>query len=802
MIQRILLLWSVMMILLATTQAQDKGMVKGKVFDARSKEPVPFATVVVFGTNIGTVSDFEGNFVIAGLNSGFIQINVSFVGYKTYVTESFMVSPTKNIYLEIPLERGEFVLEAVTVRASPFRRSEIAPLSLRRINIDEIEKNPGGNRDISKVIQSLPGVAPTVVNRNDVIVRGGGPNENRFYLDGVEIPNLNHFATQGSSGGPVGIINVDFIREVNFYSGSFPSNIGNSISSVIDLRQIDGNPEQLKVKAAVGASDLALTLDGPIKENTTFIFSARRSYLQFLFSVLGLPFLPTYNDFQFKTRTRFDPKNEITIVGLGAYDVSRLNTGLENPNEFQRYILGYLPEYDQWNYTLGAVYKNFPGNGFHTLVVSRNMLNNRQYKFPDNNESLPKTLDYRSWEAENKIRYERNLIVDGFNLTYGAGLEYARYYNSTYRARYIGVVFSPEQYNSSIDLFKYALFGQISRTYFNRLTPSFGIRTDANSYNPEMRSLFRQISPRFSLSYEIRPALFLNTGVGRYYQIPLYTSLGYANSLGELVNRTNKLRYIQSDHFTLGTEWQPDENSQLTAEGFLKVYDRYPVSLIDSLPISSKGVDFGSFGDEPLVSNGKGRAYGLELLYRHKKLLGFNTILSYTLVRSETRLMNNNLEPTGTWVPTSWDNIHILNLTATRSFNQGWEIGFKWRFVGGTPYTPYDLETSSLISVWNVQRRPLLDFSQFNSKRLKPFHQLDVRVDKSFFFSRWMLNLYLDVQNIYNFQSDRPPVYTLATDENGAPLVNPNDPSRYVLKKLEGSGGGTILPTVGIIIEF
>ncbi|MDI3526127.1 MAG: hypothetical protein PWR03_310 [Tenuifilum sp.] len=388
--------------------AQDKGLVKGRVFDSKTNEPIPFATVVVFGTTIGTTSDFDGNFVIAGLEPGWVELQVSFIGHKPYVTPAVMVTRSKNVFLEIPLEEVALDIEGVVVTASAFRRSEEAPLSLRRIGIAEIERNPGGNRDISRVIQSLPGVAPSLAYRNDVIVRGGGPNENRFYLDGVEIPNLNHFATQGASGGPVGIINVDFVREVNFYSGAFPSSAGNALSSILDFRLIDGNSERLKVKAAVGASDLALTLDGPLSKNTTMIFSARRSYLQFLFSALGLPFLPTYNDFQFKTKIRIDSKNEIIVLGLGAIDDFELNLGLKNPDEYQNYILGYLPVNTQWNYTLGAVYKHYADNGYHTIVVSRNMLNNRQYKFTNNDENLPKLLNYTSWEAENKLRYEHD----------------------------------------------------------------------------------------------------------------------------------------------------------------------------------------------------------------------------------------------------------------------------------------------------------------------------------------------------------------------------------------------------------
>jgi len=783
--------------------SQETGVIKGRVYDKQNNEPIPFANIIIFGTTIGTTSDFDGNYLFTGLKPGYVEIRVSAIGFKPYISEAILVTNAKTAFVDLPIEQTSVELEGVVVKASTFRRSDDAPVSLRRIGIDEIEKNPGGNRDISRVIQSLPGVASSLAYRNDVIVRGGGPNENRFYLDGIEIPNLNHFATQGASGGPVGIINVDFVREVNFYSGAFPANFGNAMSSVLDFRQIDGNKEKLKVKTAVGASDLALTLDGPISNNTSFIFSARRSYLQFLFNALGLPFLPTYNDFQFKTKTKFDSKNELTIIGLGAIDDFELNTGLKNPDESQRYILGYLPVNTQWNYTLGASYKHFKKNGFETYVVSRNMLNNRQFKYQNNDESQPKLLDYKSWEAENKFRYERQLKVwSNYDLNFGAGMEYARYFNSTFRAKYVGETYQPDNYETNMDMFKWNLFGQINHTYFQKLTLSLGLRADANNYSSEMSNLFKQISPRFSASYEITPEYYLNFNVGRFYQQPSYTTLGFSNAAGELVNKSNGLKYIKSDHIVFGGEWLPNESSRLSVEGFLKLYNNYPVSLIDSVSIASKGADYGTFGDEPVKSVGKGRTYGAEFLYRNKSLLGFNTLISYTLVRSESAKMDGNLNPTSGFIPTSWDNEHLISVTATRTFKRGWDVGFKWRLVGGAPYTPYDLQTSALIDVWNTRNQAVLDYGKFNTLRLGVFHQLDVRVDKMFYFSKWTLNLYVDVQNIYNFKGEAADNYVTEFDTNGNPITNPTDPTRYLLKKLKNDGSGTILPTIGIIIEF
>ena len=795
---------SLSLLVFANLLAQDAGIIKGVVYNRKNNEPIPFANVVVWNTTTGTTTDIDGKFALTGLKPGYIEIRVSSVGFKTYISESILITVAHSAFIEIQLEETSIEIDEVVVKASPFRKSAESPVSLRRIGIDEIEKSPGGNRDISKVIQSLPGVASTPAYRNDVIVRGGGSNENRFYLDGVEIPNINHFATQGSSGGPVGIINTDFIREVNFYSGAFPASTGNALSSVLDFKQINGNKDELKVKTALGASDLALTLDGPFGDKSSFIFSARRSYLQFLFDALGLPFLPTYNDFQVKTHTHLSKKSELTIIGLGAIDVSKLNLGLKNPTEDQRYVLSYLPVYKQWNYILGAVYKRYRDNGYDTWVLSRNMLDNRQYKYQDNITSNPKLLDYTSQEAENKFRFEREIEnKNGYKFEYGLGFEYAHYTNNTYKAFFKNGIVDPISYDTNLDLFKWNTFGQLSKSFLKeKLTLSLGIRADANSYSKQMSNLFDQLSPRFSLAYQFKPNFFINLNTGIYYQQPPYTTLGFGDNQGNLVNKYNGLTYIQSNHYVAGLEWRPTNGSKLTLEGFYKLYSHYPFSLNDSISLASKGADFGSFGDEPVLSIGKGRTYGLELFYQNKDLLGFNVILSYTMAWSQSNKVDKDLKNLNSFIPTAWDNRNLLNITATKVFNKTWNFGFKWRYVGGAPYTPYDLNKSSLIAAWNVQPNGYLDYSQFNSKRLKPYHQLDVRVDKMFYLKKWTLNFYVDVQNIYNFKYDQVSRLTAVVDQNQQPVVDPNDPSRYLLKTVDSKGSSSILPTVGVIVEF
>jgi hypothetical protein len=788
-------------------QEDGKGIIEGRIFNISTNQPVEFASIVIWGTTIGSVSDLDGRFLFTGIKPGYVELRVSSVGFKPYVSEPILVTNANRVNIEIPLEEAVIAINEITVKVSPFRKKEESPVSLRRISIEEIDKNPGGNRDISKVIQSYPGVGSTVSFRNDLIVRGGGTGENRFYLDGVEIPNLNHFATQGASGGAVGILNVDFIREVNFYSGAFPANRGNALSSVLEFSQIDGNNDKLKFKGSVGATDLALTLDGPIAEKTTFIASVRRSYLQFLFSVLELPFLPTYNDFQFKVKSRINEKNEITFLGLGSYDISNLNLKA-NKTEAQRYILSYLPVQKQWSYTFGLVYKHYYKNGFDTWVLSRNHLNNGSFKYYDNIEvdSL-KTFDYNSYEGENKLRYEHtSRFENGFKLNYGANFEQAHYTNTTYSRSFANDLPFSIDYKSDLSLLKWGIFGQVSKGLVKeRLILSFGARMDANSYSKETNNLLKQFSPRFSASYLITQRWYLNFNIGRYFQQPPYTMLGFRNNSGVLINKENGIKYLRTDHLVAGFEFLPEENSKLSLEGFYKWYADYPVSVIDKVSLASKGGGFGTFGDEEVVPLARGRAYGLELFYRNRDLAGFNVIFSYTLVRSKSQKIDQMLQPVDSYIPTAWDNKHIVNLTSIRKFKKDWQLGFKYKFLGGTPYTPWDLLTSAKRPAWDSKGQGYLDYEQFNSFRLKGFNQLDIRADKEFYFNKWTMTLYTDIQNILNMKADQPKNLFRVEDANGNPVItNPEAPyaeQLYELKLVKAEVG-TILPTIGIIVEF
>ena len=766
--------------------------IKGVVIDKSTRQPLEFVNVLVVGLGIGASTDANGNFLITQVPPGIYRLQASFLGYKTELTPEYRVNHVTP-YVQIELEEENASLNEVVVTASPFQKVPESPVSLRVIGLQEIEKAPGANRDISKVVQNYPGVAFSPIGyRNDLIVRGGGPSENRFYLDGVEIPNINHFSTQGASGGPVGLIDADLIRSVKFYSGAFPADKGNALSSVLDFSLRDGDMERNSLKATLGASEVSLSSNGHIGNKTSYLVSVRQSYLQALFKILGLPFLPAYTDASFKIKTRFDSHNELTLLGLGGIDRMKLNLGIEG--EDAEYMLSYLPEINQETYTVGGVYRHYSQRHVQSIVLSQSYLNNRNVKYRDNDESSEENLTLRlgSIEQETKLRMENTSSWSVWKVKAGFDLNYSRYKSNEYRKVFANAL-REYDYHTDLSLWRWGMFASVDYAAPDKsFTASMGVRTDGNNYSDKMKELWRQLSPRLSVSYQLIEGLTLSGHVGLYYQLPSYTALGFKGEEGEYVNR--HLDYISVSQESLGLSWTPNENMELSAEGFYKLYGHMPFSLSDQIPLYCKGNDYGTIGNEALSSEAKGRSYGVELMFKWLLTQKLNLSSSLTIFKSEFKDGEQ-----GSYVPSAWDNRFILNMSGTYNFPKHWSLGAKVSCIGGSPYTPYDVEKSSLVEAWNVQGRAYYDYSRYNQERLPVFGQLDVRVDKTFYLKKCMLGFYLDIQNI-TASKLRQPDALMSTGQ----IENPSAPlseQRYVMKSIRQESG-TFLPTLGITFEY
>ena len=773
--------------------AQPVHQVKGTVIDKSSRQPLEFINVMIVGLNKGGVTNAEGKFSIGQVPPGIYRLQASAIGYKTVTTPEYILS-TRDLHIQIEMEENQTELEGVTVTASPFRRDIESPVSLRIIGLQEIEKSPGANRDISRIVQSYPGVAFSPIGyRNDLIVRGGSPSENRFYLDGVEIPNINHFSTQGASGGPVGILNADLIREVNFYTGAFPTDKGNALSSVLDFKLRDGDMERNSLKATLGASEVSLASNGHLGKKTSYLVSVRQSYLQFLFDMLGLPFLPTFTDAQFKLKTRFDARNELTVLGLGGIDKMKLNTKADD--EDNEYILSYLPKIQQETFTLGAVYRHYAGAHVQSVVASHSYLNNRNTKYQQNDESDPEhlMLRLRSTEQNTQLRLENSSSFRNWKVTVGTSLDYSQYSNTTFQKVYTDRA-QTFDYHTYLGIMRWGLFGTVNYTSIDeRFTASLGLRADANNYSAAMKDLSDQLSPRLSLSYQLTEHWSLSGNAGLYYQLPPYTALGFKNNNGLYANKY-ALRYMQVSQGSVGLNWRKGDTFEVSVEGFYKDYDKIPLSVADGIPLTCKGNDYGVIGNELLTSTAQGRSYGAEFLLKWLVAKKLNLASSFTLFKSEYRT-----DKESEYIASAWDNRFIFNLRGTYNLPRHWSVGMKVSCIGGAPYTPYDADKSSLVTAWNAQGKPYYDYTRYNEERLPAFTQVDIRIDKTFYLKRCMLGFYIDLQNIAGSKLKQADVLM-----STGVIKNPDAPiaeQRYVMKSLKQESG-TLLPTLGITFEY
>ena len=767
--------------------------IHGKVIDQKTRQGIPYANVYIEGNiQTGTATDSIGRFQINNAKPGIHRLVVSCIGYKDKLTSEYMVS-ARTPFIEVELEEDAQMLGEVTISPSPLRRTTESPVSLFVIGLQDIEKIPGANRDISRIVRSFPGVSFSPIGyRNDLIVRGGGPSENRYFMDGIEIPNINHFSTQGASGGPVGIINSDLVREINFYTGAFPANRSGALSSVLDFSLFNGNPERQDFKATLGASEVSLSGSGHFSEKTTYLFSARQSYLQFMFKLLGLPFLPNYIDGQFKIKTRLNDKHELMFLGLGGIDRMKLNT--DEKNEENEFLLSYLPVVHQDTYTLGASYKHYGGRNTQSLFLSHSYLNNRMTKYVNNDESSEENLmlRLRSSEQKTSLRFENRSSIGKWTWKQGAEMSYSRYTNHTIQRFYANQQASWIDYQTDLGIWSWGGFVSGDYTSPNqRLTSSFGIRVDASNL-AKMKNPFHQLSPRISANYTFNEHWSVAGNVGIYYELPPYTALGFKNNEGNWVNRELKYQRVASG--SMGVNWRPVRQVIVSVEGFYKRYSQMPLCILDNIPLACKGNDYGIFGNEALVSSAQGRAYGVELLAKWHVPDKINASASLTLYQSEYR--NNKNSP---YLPSAWDNRYILNMSCVWDLPRQWSLGAKLSMIGGSPYTPYDIEKSALVEAWNAQGRPYYDYGLYNTERLSSFAQLDLRIDKNYYFKQWRLGWYVSIQNVTGSKLKQQDAFlsTGIIENPSAPMTE----QRYKLRTVKQETG-SIIPSIGITVEF
>lgn len=702
------------------------GSIRGAIVSESTEEPITGANIVVLNTNLGAAADVDGRFVITGVPVGTYQLRVSGVGSKPVVVADVVVAVRRPVDLVIRLEEAVLSISEVEVQASYFRNTPDAPVSVQRLSYEEIRRSPGAFEDVVRAVAVLPGVAQAAPGRNDLVVRGGAPSENLFVIDNVEIPSINHFGTQGAGGGPLSFINLDLVRETAFSTGGFGVRYGDRMSSVLTLDLQDGRMDAIGGKGTISASQFGLNLQGPVTSDGSFIFSARRSYLDFIFKAAGFSFVPQYWDFLGRVSYTLDRNNSLTFLAVGAIDdVTFLNGDADARFDNSR-ILGTA----QRQYASGVTWQHLLGNGFSRVTLGRTYVS---YNGIQRDSLLTPIFTNRSKEGETSIRADVVLKPSRMTeLSFGSQVKYIRFVSDLalpgYRTTF-GDSLDVNVRNFLSTGYKGSAYAQFSQRFLRDFNATVGARIDYFSLiNTKM-----YLSLRASLAYDLSTVTTITASVGTYRQSPSYVWL--------VANEKNRgLRAARADQYILSVDHLLDADLRVRLEGFYKAYRNYPASVNRPyLVLANTGGGFGgsdenfaSFGFDELVSAGKGQSRGVEVLIQKKlsdtPLYG---LVSATLMRTRFTALD------GVEQPGVFDQEFIMNISGGYKFDERWEASMKFRLATGQPYSPFNSNGTQ-------------DISAYNTRRAKDAHSLDARVDRRWNFSTWNLIIYLDVQNVYN----------------------------------------------------
>ncbi len=743
------------------------GKIGGRLTSAITQRPIAGAAIELVGIARTTTTDSTGHFGLADVPVGVYQLRVRAIGFRPIVRANTVVGSGKPLEVALQLNPLAVQLEGIEVRPSFFEQPSGFSSSSRSIGADETRRAPGVQEDVVRSVSLLPGVGVTTGGRNDLIVRGGAPYENLFLIDGIEVPNINHFGSQGSTGGPLSLVNVDFVERTDFAAGGFSAKYGDRTASLTSITLRDGESERISGELNLSATGFGAILEGPIGSHSSYLMSVRRSYLDLLFKYAGFSFIPSYVDFQLKTTTRIDAENSVSFLGIGAID--RVEFVNDNPDDRYDNSLILAPEQNQ--YFTGLTWKRLIRSGLLTVTLGRTFT---QFETVQTDSLDPPQTVFSdfSTEGENSLRTDLVLLLSpgtelniGNVIRYASRLEYDIELDGQFRTNPVGTPL-PLTKDTSFTALRNATYLQGSFQLTDALRATAGARINYYGFLDDAL----RVAPRFGLRATLTPNLWLNLSAGQYYQAPSYIWL-----IGDSQN-SSRLKPIRSDQIVLGLETELRPDTRLQLELFVKRYRDYPARVLRPQAVlaptgfESVTTDI-PFGLEPLSSEGTGRTLGAELFVQ-KRLSSIPVygLLSLTVSRAEFTSLDGS-ERAG-----SYDGRFLGNLVMGWRPGRDWELSGKFRVATGLPSTPFIPSGPATGS---------LDFTRYNEgPRLPTFHALDLRIDRRWSFSSIQLETYIDIQNTYG----RANVTQYEWD--------------FRQGRSEPNESLGVLPTIGVNIEF
>ena len=716
----------------ARLQAQDgppTGAVGGRVVSAATGSAIEGAVVAVLGTAAQATSRTDGRFVLAEVPSGIVRLRVVALGYRPTILADVVVSPGRTATVEVRMTAQPVELRELVVAPSYFASPADAPTSTQALRGEEIRRAPGTQEDVIRTVALLPGVGVTSPARNDLVVRGGAPFENLFLVDNLPVADLNHFGTQGSTGGPVSLVNLDLVEGVEFSSGGFGAAFGDRTGSVTGVRLREGSRDEFGGKATLSATGVGLTVEGPVAGGSA-IASVRRSYLDLLFRALDFSFLPSYWDANLKASWQVGPRDRLAVVGLGALD----RIAFTNATAEDRRDNGRIPSLDQDQFAVGATWTRTGERSRLDVTLGRTGI---RFRTSQRDSLLTEIFSNRSTEAASTLRltWSRQLGPRWEARLGGTGqwhdaLRYDITLPGPVRRDAEGVE-RPLRVDTSFTATRLGGHAELTHRWGADGTITLGGRVDRYGFlDGAVRA-----APRVAASIPIAPGTAVTASAGRYWQAPSFIWL-----VGDPGN-PDRLEPFRVDAIVAGIQRAVRPDLKLQLEVYHKRYARYPARRFRPQAVLAP-TGFGDvqsdipFGLEPLESSGTGRAYGAELfLQKRLSQSPVYGLVSLAVARSEFTGLD------GITRPGAFDTRLLGTVAAGWRPNARWELGAKFRLATGQPTTPW-IESGPL--------RSTLDFGRYNAgPRLPTFHALDLRIDRRWSWRGAQLVGYLDIQNVY-----------------------------------------------------
>lgn len=708
--------------------AQQKfGALKGVVIDAETGSPLIGTSVLIVGTDQGAATDAEGKFNIADVPIGSYAIQFRSIGYDPLTQTDVIVRAGRPTNLEARLTARTIELESRTVESGYFAPTPTEPTSTTSLSAEEIRRAPGSAGDVSRVMWTLPSIAKVNDQVNNLIVRGGSPTENSFYVDNIEIPNINHYPLFGTSGGPISLVNTDFIKDADFSAGGFSAAYGDRLSSVMALEFREGNRDKINMQADFNFAGIGGIIEGPLaNKRGSWMFSARRSYLDLLVDAIGVGVVPKYSDYQGKLVYDLSPRSRLSVLGILGVDY--INFDRESAIDEGNITDGWSKGHE---YAVGANWRYLWGQrGYSNTSVSYLSTRSKAHYFETSTGNELVRQDDRDGAAQmrnvNFLKLnDRHKLEFGFDAKYE--VDDYDHYASAY-TNFFGDSIPPLVIDKQVRSPKLGGFVSYIVRPLPRWTATLGARYDYFEYTGNS-----SVSPRATLSYRASENTTLNGAFGIYSQTVPMVLLSQQDS-----NRD--LKDPKAYHYILGLEEMLGVDTRLRVEGYYKWYENFPMNVDQpEMFIIDEMIYNNYFFYHPnLRDDGRARSYGIEVTLQKKLRRGIYGLLSGAWFRSQYEDLH------GIWRNRAFDNRIIASAEGGYKPNEKWEFSLRWIFAGGAPYTPLDLDASQMIN------RSVYDESRVNEARYPDYHSLNLRVDRRFNFSNSNMIVYFAVWNAYN----------------------------------------------------